>query len=643
MAQAAGYNFNPETVLGDTVRDLAGYCLHGKIVGSASITTARYGGGLNCSGGALRIAAPDDTYPVNTDGGISLAAWVRLNHNTATARCLVSIISDGDLNVALYASNAAGNVEARIAGTTYATTTSIRDLAAHHVMLVVNRTSGPGAESVRIVVDGVQVLLAQNLTTDFDYVGDVTVEVGRNALEEDEPLDGVVDDFRWWNDPIESTYWATVAGQEQVDLQLAIYPFDNEASDRGSYGRHLKPARSAAYTYGMYGRALISNATEAGASGNIDLPDCDRLAITGWVRLDVAPSSATPILAIDDAAGNSRVRVVVNTNRTVTATWVTIGYGTRSVTSTAALVVDRFMPVHISMNPTYVGIRVGSLTQDTTSTGNGFPHLTPTVSGLKVLHVGGDKLVGGQVTWDYLTLTRNFLREVADLYWAGPPTARPARPVNIARAILDFSEGSGTSVADKSASGTNLMLTTAGWWTQGVHGNALSSNGTGGGAAGSISWPATPKGWAFSAWVRCREEPSGARFLVLRNNTQEVAHAGRLWGNLWTRLFGADGNTGAISLDSAPIAAENWTHVAASCNGYRTQFFLNGERVTALAYDVGALRVPTHLVVGGDDPDDSVADVDSLRLFDTPISSAAVAWLYQNPGQFYDTEGPVQL
>jgi hypothetical protein len=32
MAQAAGYNFNPETVSGDSVRDLAGYCLHGRIL-----------------------------------------------------------------------------------------------------------------------------------------------------------------------------------------------------------------------------------------------------------------------------------------------------------------------------------------------------------------------------------------------------------------------------------------------------------------------------------------------------------------------------------------------------------------------------------------------------------------------------------
>jgi hypothetical protein len=244
MAQAAGYSFNPETISGDTIRDLAGYGLHGRIVGSAGIVVGKYGDGLNCTGGAMRVEAADDTYPINTDGGISFAGWVRLNNTTAAARCLVSAMSDGDLDVALYASNSAGNVAAWIEGTTYATTTSIRDGEPHHLMLVVNRTSGPGAETVKIVVDGIEVLSEDELTTNLGYTGGVTVDVGRNVLEEDEPLNGVVDDFRWWNDPIESTYWPNLVEREQVDLQLAIYPFDNEATGPTSPHRATAKGRS---------------------------------------------------------------------------------------------------------------------------------------------------------------------------------------------------------------------------------------------------------------------------------------------------------------------------------------------------------------------------------------------------------------
>ena len=84
MAQAAGYNFNPETVSGDMVRDLAGYGLHGRILGSAALVAAKYGDGLNCTGGAMRIIAADDTYPVNTDGGISFAGCTQPASRTAT-------------------------------------------------------------------------------------------------------------------------------------------------------------------------------------------------------------------------------------------------------------------------------------------------------------------------------------------------------------------------------------------------------------------------------------------------------------------------------------------------------------------------------------------------------------------------------
>ena len=127
-----------------------------------------------------------------------------------------------------------------------------------------------------------------------------------------------------------------------------------------------------------------------------------------------------------------------------------------------------------------------------------------------------------------------------------------------------------------------------------------------------------------------------ARFLVLRNGGGEVAHAGYLDGLFWVRLFGASGTTGIINSTRGPIAAETWTHVAASCDQKAIQFFLNGKVFTVEPYSVGALLQPNELNVGGDNPDSSVADVDDLRLFDSPISAANVRWLHQNPGQYYD-------
>ncbi|MFI6674522.1 LamG-like jellyroll fold domain-containing protein [Kribbella sp. NPDC050469] len=642
MAQSAGYTFNAETVNGTTVRDVAGYFLHGTIVGSAAVVAGRYGNGLNCTGGAMRVVVRppkpgDDFYPLNTDGGLSVAAWVQLNNSTAAARCIASATSGGTLNWAVYASNASGNVEAKIAGATYSTTTSIRDGQEHHVLVTYDAT--PATDTVKIAVDGVQVL-SVNATATIAYSGtEATVEAGRNALTSSEALDGIIDDLRWWNDPVEAAYWPTLVAAEQIDHQLAIYPFDHEtAEDFGSYGHDLTVAGSASFTTGLYGGALVSGTAAAGASGAIGFPDCDRLAICGWLRLDAAPvGSAAPILAINDALGNARVRVVVNTNRTVTATWTTIDDGTVPVTSTAALTVGQWTRFQFAINPTYVQVRLDT-DQATVNIGDGVPHVSPTIDGLDQLYVGGDATAGGQVAYDYLTFTKNFLAEVSSGYWAGAPVVTPYRPANVARGVYHFNESTGSVVDDKSPSANDLTLTAAGSWVTGIEGTALGASGTGPGASRtSLTWPASPPGWAFSAWVKCRSSSSGARFLVLRNAEDEVAHAGRLDGLFWVRLFGTGGTTGIISSSRGPIAAETWTHVAASCDQKTIHFYLDGKVFSVESYSVGALLQPTELHVGGDDPDSSVADVDDLRLFDTPISATNIRWLFENPGQYYDS------
>ncbi|HEY9337894.1 MAG TPA: LamG-like jellyroll fold domain-containing protein, partial [Kribbella sp.] len=232
MAQGAGYNFNSDTVSGTTVRDLAGYFCDGTIVGSAAIVSGKsgYGNALSCTGGALQIVVPADTYPVNTDGGITVAAWVQLNNNTVAARCIASAKSSA-LDWALYASNASGNVEMVVEGTAYSSSTSIRDGAWHHVMVVVDRTFGPGSETVKIAIDGTLVLSTTGLTTGLGYSGDTTFNVGRNANTSAQALDGIVDDFRWFTTPVEPASWSTVRDAEQQDLQYAIYPFDDGTGD----------------------------------------------------------------------------------------------------------------------------------------------------------------------------------------------------------------------------------------------------------------------------------------------------------------------------------------------------------------------------------------------------------------------------
>lgn len=645
MAQSAGFSFNSDTVSGSTVRDLAGYFLHGTISGSAAITTGKsgYGDALNCTGGGLQVPVKDGTYPVNTDGGLTVAAQVKLNTTTAAARCIASGISNGGAtrDWGLYASNASGNVEFKLEGATHSSTTSIRDSAWHHVMVVVNRVFGPGSETVKIVVDGTEVYSSTGLTTGLAYTGDVNVWWGKNgAGAGSESLDGLIDDARWWNDPVSSASWTGIRDAEMVDLQMAVYAFDGTVEDLGVYGRDLTKHASSSYPTALYGNGLQSTSAAAGASGTVNFGDLDRLALTGYIRLDTAPvGSAAPIMAITNAGGTNQFRAVVNTDRTITCTWITI-YGTFSVTSGSSLTVGTWTRFHFNMNPTYVGIRLGSDTQVTTSTGNSDPHLTPTVNDLDVMYIGGDATAGGQVSFDYVNCTKNFIDVPKNNYWIGPVTHLAVKPTNSARGVYEFNENTGTTVNDDGASGNDLTLNTGATWIgTGVEGSALGEGTAGGHAAGntSLTWSSTPTGWSFAGWFKCRTSSAGARILVLRNGSGEVAHAFYLSGAFQVRLYGSGGNTGLVSPNGSAVTAETWTHLAMSCNGTTIQFFKNGIHYGSADFSVGTLLSPTILRVGGDDADGSgegVADVDSLQLFDTPLSRSSIQWLYENPGEF---------
>ncbi|HEY9335347.1 MAG TPA: LamG domain-containing protein, partial [Kribbella sp.] len=624
-------------VSGTTVRDLAGYFCDGTIVGSAAIVSGKsgYGNALSCTGGALQIVVPADTYPVNTDGGITVAAWVQLNSTTAAARCIASAKSS-TLDWALYASNASGNVEMVVEGTAYSSSTSIRDGSWHHVMVVVDRTFGPGSETVKIAIDGTLVLSTTSLTTGLGYSGDATFNVGRNANTSAQALDGIVDDFRWFTTPVEPASWSAVRDAEQQDLQYAIYPFDDGTGDDQSiYNRDLTLAGTASFVSGLYGSALKSTSA-AGGAATVNFGDVDRLSINGWLRLDTAPvGSAAPILAIADTGGSNKFRAVVNTDRTVTCTWVTI-YGSYSVTSPGALTVGTWTRFEFGMNPTYVEIRLGTDSTTKTATSNGESHLAPAVLDLKTLYIGGDASGGGQVSFDYTVFTRNFIDVPANTYWVGPPLVAATRPTNVYRGYWDFNENTGTVADDKSTSNNDLTLSGSGSWATGVQGSALRSNGAAPGASDtSLAWPASPLGWTMAAWMNFHADGSETRILCMVAGSTQISHIGRESGAAWWRLFGSTGTTGQViySQAIAGIPLNTWVHTAAVCNGNTFVLYMNGKKVGAVPWTYGSMLVPTELQVGTNNRGlSSNLDVDDLVVYDTPLSPSNIAWLYANPG-----------
>ena len=644
MALGVGYSFNSSTIVGGTkVRDLSGRFYHGTITGSASLVTGKtgYGDGLHCTGGAMTVTLPADTYPVVPDAGFAVAAWVKLDDNTASARCIASAKNgSGTLVWALYASNASGNVEANILGTTYSTSTSIRDGGWHHVMVCLDRLNTPNV--IRIVVDGTMVLNTTG-TVALAYSGGATMEAGRNAVGATQPLNGIVDDLRWWANTVDVASWPNVMNAEMIDFQLAIYPFDdNSSNDFSIYNRNLSTRVSASFVDSFYGKGLKSTSTEAGASGIIDLPSCDRLELTGYVRLDVAPSgSAKPILNIVTSGGSDRLRVVVNLDRTITATWVTLNYGTLSVTSGSSLTVGQWSRFSVGINPNFIDIRLNSNTAQQTSTGNSIPNEVAQMDGLYRLYVGGDATVGGQVTFDYLTLTKNYLDVPRDGYWTGPPVWSGTRPGNTPRGIWTLNENTGTNANDQSPYNNDITLQAGGSWMTGigVHGaSALHCTGTGASARSTtLTWSSAPTGWSYSVWGKARASTDGTRWIVMRDASDNpVAQIGRESGALWWRIYGSGGTTSGQIIFSNAISGipdEVWTHHAASFNGDTFTFFINGVKVAQTVVSIGSLLQPTKIDLGEDNTRslNAVGDIDDLVLFDTPIAESNVKWLYENP------------
>lgn len=643
MALGVGYSFNPSTIVGGTkVRDLSGRFYHGTISGSAALVTGKtgYGDGLHCAGGAMSTVLPADTYPIVPDAGFAVAAWVKLDDNTATARCIASTKNgSGTLVWALYASNGTGDVSANILGTTYtATGTSIRDGNWHHVMLSCDRLNTPNV--IRLIVDGVKVFETTG-TVALAYSGGATLEAGRNTVGATEPLNGIVDDLRWWANAVDLASWPAVMNAEMTDFQLAIYPFDDTSSnDYSVYNRDLSTRVSATFVDSFYGKGLKSTAAEAGATGVIDLPACDRLELTGYLRLDVAPTgTAKPILNIVTSSDADRLRVLVNLDRTITATWVTLNYGTLSVTSAAALTVGQWSRFSIGINPNFIDIRLNSNTAQQTSTGNSIPNEAVQVDGLYRLYVGGDATVGGQVTFDYLTLTKNYLDVPRNGYWTGPPVWDGSRPGNTPRGIYVMNENAGTTIGDQSPYGNHITMQAGGSWMTG-HTGASALHCTGNGASAkstTLAWSAVPTGWAYSVWGKPRASTSGTRWVVMRDaSNNPVAQFGRESGALWWRIYGAGGTTsGQIIFSNAisGIADEVWTHHAASYNGDTFTFFINGVKIAQSVISIGALLQPTQIDLGEDSTRSlaAVGDLDDFVLFDTPVSESNVLWMYQNP------------
>jgi hypothetical protein len=189
-----------------------------------------------------------------------------------------------------------------------------------------------------------------------------------------------------------------------------------------------------------------------------------------------------------------------------------------------------------------------------------------------------------------------------------------------------FNEGSGTTVTDASGTGNIGTIGTATWSTQGKYGGALSFNGT----SAKVTIVDAPSlhltsAMTLEAWVFPTTSANVWRDLIYKGNDNYYLSAssccsglpvaGGIFSGTYGEAYGASG-----------LAANTWTHLAATYDGSTLRLYVNGVQVAAKA-QTGMLAVSTGLLTIGGDPiygQYFAGRIDEVRVYSTALSAAQV-------------------
>ena len=177
-------------------------------------------------------------------------------------------------------------------------------------------------------------------------------------------------------------------------------------------------------------------------------------------------------------------------------------------------------------------------------------------------------------------------------------------------AAYGFNEGTGATSRDASGNNNTASLNTATWTTQGKYGGGLSFNGAAivsvaDAASLDLTTGVTMEAWAFPAVTGGGEY---ATLLMKQNSSGALpTHVYALHGRAYVsdtgpRLPGLRINTGTsfpVVSGGSLLAANTWTHVAATWDGSVMRVYLNGIQVASRAAIGSLVNSSGQLSIGG--------------------------------------------
>jgi glucose/arabinose dehydrogenase/PKD repeat protein len=193
-------------------------------------------------------------------------------------------------------------------------------------------------------------------------------------------------------------------------------------------------------------------------------------------------------------------------------------------------------------------------------------------------------------------------------------------------AAYSFNEGSGASVADASGGGNVGSIGSATWSTAGKYGNALSFNGS----SARVAVPDSPSlrltsGMTLEAWVFPTLVNTAWRDVIYKGNDDYYLEAtssnsGRPVGG------GIIGGSYGEAYGTSNLAANAWTHLAATYDGTTLRLYVNGTQVSSVARS-GAIATSNGVLSIGGDPlygQFFEGRIDDVRIYNRALTQAQI-------------------